>query len=661
MPDTCSDRAQLLLPHANYLNSNVVQSTLEKVRVHIALGDALGVRGGHEAALKHYGEAVRLARSNGQGHALLGKTLLRLRRFSEAARSCARAIQLGHVTPGAWSNLGTAQQALVRHEEAVVSFRSAAELLPDSAVLLSNLGNALIYVGCLEEARAVCERAITLDPGLIEAQVNLGRAFYHAGQRDAAVACYRQALVLRPNLAEVHTHLGIALLALGQFTEGWAHYEHRLRRPGALAGWQPVQAGKVRPLWDGAPLPGRTLLVIAEQGNGDIIQFARYLPMVRELCGRVVFRVPRRLAALLGGMAEISPDDVMPPHFDAWCPLLSLPHRLGTTMVTIPAATPYLQADPIRVERWRHALPQATLRVGIAWQGNPAHSADKGRSTLLKNFTPLSDIPGVQLVSLQKGFGAEQANEPRIATLVHQIDKDFDSDQNAFLDTAAILPSLDLVITTDTAIAHLAGALNCPTWVVLKKHAEWRWLSERTDTPWYPSLRLFRQVQEGDWEKIMDQLVCNLRTLAEGRPSSVHDSVDTSFPVENDPGFIMVPMSPGDLIDRIAILEVKAGRIADVTKQTNVLRELNLLRQARQISFLDWSSVNLIEQQLQKLHNKLWDIENMFRGCDKQRNFGKTFTTAARAVISLNMRRADLKRLINKKLNSSLQEEKSYE
>ena len=341
----------------------------------------------------------------------------------------------------------------------MASFRTAAGLLPGSAVLLSNLGNALAGAGDLDGARAACGRAVALDPALAEARVNLGRALYHSGEREAAIACCRQALALRPGSAAAHLQLGMALLAVGRFREGWAHYEHRLRLPGALGGWQPVQAGELRPLWDGAPMPGRTLLVVAEQGLGDTIQFARFLPLVRRLCGRMVLRAPRRLLALLDGVAELCPDDAPVPPYDAWCPLMSLPHRLGTTLETVPAAAPYLRADPARVERWRRALPEAVLRVGIAWQGNPATADDPGRSVPLGLFAPLASVPGVQLVSLQTGHGAGQMEEPALAGRVHRLGEGFDAGPDAFLDAAAVMAGLDLVVTTDTAIAHLAGAL----------------------------------------------------------------------------------------------------------------------------------------------------------------------------------------------------------
>lgn len=627
---------------------------------HIALGDALGATGRHGAALGCYGTAVRLAPENGHAHAALGKALLQLRRFAEAAESCARAVQFGHATPGAWSNLGAAQQALHRHEEAVASFRTAAGLLPHSAVLLSNLGNALVDAGDLDGARAACERAATLDPALAEAQINLGRALHHSGQRGAAIACHRQALALRPGSASAHVHLGTALLAAGQFREGWAHYEHRLRQPGALALWQSVQMSEAHPLWDGTPMPGRTLLVAAEQGNGDIIQFARFLPLARELCGCVVFRVPRRLAALLDGVAALSPDDTPLPPFDAWCPLMSLPHRLGTTLDTIPAAVPYLHADPARVERWRRALPAAVLRVGVAWQGNPAQADDRGRSAPLSCFAPLAAIPGVRLVSLQKGLGAEQAHDPHLAGLVHQLGAGFDAGPDPFLDAAAVMASLDLVITTDTAVAHLAGALGRPAWVLLRRHAEWRWLEEREDTPWYPSLRLFRQEQDGNWAGVVGRMAGELAALAAQRGPCLPTTPGRPSKTAPEAGIVMAPLAPGDLLDRIAILEVKAERIGNAAKQTNVLRELGLLREAREAAGLDWGGVAGLEQELRVLHARLWDAEDTFRGCEKREEFGPAFTAAARVVIAHNTRRAELKRAINLALGSCLLEEKAY-
>lgn len=628
--------------------------------VRLQLADALVAAGRHAQALDACRKAVRLAPADGGAHAALGRVLLHLRRHAEAAGSCARAVQLGHATPGAWSNLGAAQQALGRHVDAVASFRTACGLLPGSAPLLSNLGSALADAGDFEAARDACGQAAALDPRLPEAQLNLGRALHHTGRRREAIACCEAALALRPGWASAHHHLGLALLALGRFEEGWAHYEHRLRLPGALGAWRPVQDGAARPLWDGAPLPGRTLLVVAEQGLGDAIQFARFLAPVQRLCGRVVLRAPRRLLALLDGVAELCPDDAPPPPYDAWCPLMSLPHRLGTTLETIPAS-PRLRADPARVRRWRRALPEAGLRVGIAWQGNPAHKDDRGRSIPLAALLPLAEVPGVRLVSLQRGAGAEQAAAAGLAGVVHDLGPGFDAGPDAFLDTAAVMAGLDLVVTTDTAVAHLAGALGRPAWVLLRRYPEWRWDEEGEGTPWHPSLRLFRQERDGDWGEVVQRVAGALAELAAAQVAKREaGGVASSADQAAEGGIVMAPLSPADLLDRITILEVKAERIGDPAKQANVLRELGLLRQAKEASLQPWHEVEGLEGQLRVLHARLWDAEDVFRGCERRGEFGPAFVTAARDVIRLNAQRAGIKRVINARLGSDLVEEKEY-
>ncbi|HWY88893.1 MAG TPA: hypothetical protein VNX28_19425, partial [Gemmataceae bacterium] len=289
-------------------------------------------------------------------------------------------------------------------------------------------------------------------------------------------------------------------LLQGEFPEAWTDYEFRRQKSDF------VQSHQDRPCWDGAPLDGKTILLHPEQGLGDTIHFIRYAALVKQRGGNVVFECPAALARLLSGVAGI--DQLVaagtpPPPFDVQASLLSLPNIFATTLATVPAAVPYLRADAVLAEHWRNELaPLDGFRIGIAWQGNIQHAGDRYRSFPLRHLEPLARMAGVKLVSLQKGQGTEQLRgQFPILDLGDRLDA-----AGAFLDTAAIMMNLDLVITVDSAVAHLAGALAVPVWVALSIAPDWRWLLERADSPWYPTMRLFRQQRFGDWNDVFERI-----------------------------------------------------------------------------------------------------------------------------------------------------------
>jgi hypothetical protein len=255
------------------------------------------------------------------------------------------------------------------------------------------------------------------------------------------------------------------------------------------------------------------LLLHAEQGLGDILQFCRYAPLLAERGAEVVLEVPRTLVRLLGGLSGkvtlVARGDPL-PDFDLHCPLMSVPGRLATTVEMIPAPVPYVAADAVRAAHWTARLPADGLRIGIGWQGNPAGTVDRGRSAPLAAFAPLARVPGVRLISLQRHHGLDQLERLPDGMTVDTLGGDFDSGPDAFLDAAVVMANLDLVISTDTAIVHLAGALGRPVWVALKAVPHWTWMIDREDSPWYPSARLFRQVTDGDWRGVFDRMAAEL-------------------------------------------------------------------------------------------------------------------------------------------------------
>jgi hypothetical protein len=327
------------------------------------------------------------------------------------------------------------------------------------------------------------------------------------GQYDEALGRFDQALAIQPALAEARCDRGMLRLVQGDFAAGWPDYQWCRQSSG---GWERAPG----PQWDGSPLDGRGILLYVEQGYGDALQFIRYAPLVKARGGRVIVACPGRLIPILStcrGIDEFydSQSDDQPPPFHAHAALTSLPGIFQTDLDSIPADVPYLSAGGELVEHWRKQLgDDGPLRVGINWQGNPKYGWDSYRSVPLAQFAPLADVERVRLFSLQKGFGIEQLALAPLA--VNDLGSRLDHDA-AFCDTAAVVRNLDLVITSDTALAHLAGALGAPVWVALPFGPDWRWLLHREDSPWYPTMRLFRQPRFGDWPAVFRRIAGELR------------------------------------------------------------------------------------------------------------------------------------------------------
>jgi hypothetical protein len=336
----------------------------------------------------------------------------------------------------------------------------------------------------------------------------LGTIYKDLGDPVTALSYYERALELNPESPHAAHSRALALLLLGDFPRGWAGYEHRRRCE------QYDTRDFPQPFWNGTSLAGRTILIHAEQGLGDTLQFVRYVPLVAQRGGRPLVAVQEGLLPLLraSGVPNLLSLTQPLPHFDLHVPLMSLPHVLGTTLETIPCDVPYLDVEPERVAHWRERLkPCDGLRVGLVWQGRREHHRDCLRSIPLTKFRPLAAVPGVRLVSLQQGFGVEQlqalrALPPEQSFEVVDLSPEFGADGTIFMDAAAVMKNLDLVVACDTGLAHLAGGLGVRTWLALPYGAEWRWLQHREDSPWYPTMRLFRQGKFRDWDSVFEQM-----------------------------------------------------------------------------------------------------------------------------------------------------------
>ena len=539
---------------------------------HHNLGNVLVTDGRSLEAISAWERALALAPSSADTLYNLGNACHDQGQAERAVAYFERALRLRPDAIELYNNLAFSLQDVSRLDEAVACFRKALALRPDAVEILDNLAGALQVQGQLDEAQACCERALALAPQRVESNIalgailrergllqeaigrceqalllapehpaalnnlgvalvelsrtreaighyqralaaapdraethnNLGIALERQGRYAEALDCYGRAMALKPDYAEAHFNRAHALLATGAFDEGWREYE-----------WRFAVARSDRkfdqPLWAGESLGGRTILIHAEQGYGDTLQFVRYVPAAAARGGRVVLEVPKplvRLARTVAGASEVVAAGDPLPDFDCHCPLLSLPRVFKTTLHTIPDAVPYLCVPAEASAVWRKRIATAPgLKIGVAWCGSMVGVIDR-RPIDVRLFEPLSEIPNVSWFSLQVGERCRDLmllNRPRITDLSPWL--------TDFAETAAAACHLDLVITIDTSVAHLAGALGCPTWVLLPYNADWRWLIERDDSPWYPTARLYRQKEPGDWTGVISGIAAALRQL----------------------------------------------------------------------------------------------------------------------------------------------------
>lgn len=400
---------------------------------------------------------------------------------------------------------GMALKLLGRRAEAADALRQAIAFSPGSAASHLNLANLLHDAGDLAGAEQRCRTALALDPEMAEAHTVLGFLLTQGGDLAGAIAACEAAIAISPDLTEAHCNLGIALLTAGDLPAGFAQYEWRKRHSSAGRDYY----RQAYPEWLGQPLDGKRILVVAEQGLGDAIMFARYASDLAARGGTVTIACDRRLMTLLSTAPDVIqaiPKTREMPGFDFWIDQMSLPLICRTTLDTVPCPTAYLAADPRRNGLWslRLDLPERGYRVGLAWAGNPAHTNDANRSCPAGLFRSILALPDIVGVSLQVGPNAADA-----ASLgLH----DWSPDLTDYAETAALIANLDLVITVDTSVAHLAAAMGKPTWIMLPFCPEWRWLQGRADTPWYDGVRLFRQPTPGDWDSVRDEVVAALRS-----------------------------------------------------------------------------------------------------------------------------------------------------
>ena len=513
----------------------------------LAQGWAQQRAGNLEGAAKLVEQALTADPENADGHHLLGVIAHQLGHADVALHHLGRALARRPQDATLHGAIGSVYRTLGQPQQARVSLETALRFDPDAAATRSDLGIVLAEQGLLAEALPHFTAAVALDPKLARAHYNLARVLGGLERFDDAIASYRQALRLDPGYvnarnniaieltrlarydealveldealrldpenAAAHANRAVLLLRLGRFGEGFAEYEWRWR---TLPPKSPPR-DFTQPAWNGEDLRAATLMLHAEQGFGDTLQFCRYAPLLARGCAKVFLEVPRALLRLLRQSLATENLEIIPrladfpatqalPHTDYHCPLLSLPRVLGTTVDDVPAAVPYLAADATQIA-WSQRLAELPGRkVGLVWAGLPQYADDAHRSLPLARLAPLGKVAGVTFVSLQTSAAAGQAATPPSGLTIY----DASAGLRDFADTAALVAALDLVISVDTAAAHLAGALGRPVWLLNRFDTDWRWMTDRADNPWYPTMRIFRQPRRGDWDSVISQVRAEL-------------------------------------------------------------------------------------------------------------------------------------------------------
>lgn len=528
-PHIDNQSLEALVKHANnfFASSNYAEAVAfykqalalnpTSAQVFFNLGQALYYAKQYSAALYAYKRAIQYKSDHYRAFVQIGKIMIDVKQPEDAVEPLKRALIIEPKN-------GDARILLARIYNDKHEFNQAIELItqglavePNHINLYFELGNTYNLVNRLDESLAIYQDLDRLIPNNPSILYNIGFTLKKLGLLAESIPYYNRTLELNPDHAEAMFSRGLAYLVVGDFEKGWHGYEWRYSRPsqGSLRTYD-------APRWDGSDLQGKTILIHAEQGLGDTFQFIRYAKLVKEKNGMVIAAVQKPLLTIMKQCKHIDQvvcvDDT-PPHFDVHSPIMSLPYALKTRIDTIPAEIPYLYADEKLVGHWKEKLAaDKNFKIGICWQGNDNYATPLLRATVAqksvhpRQFAPICEVPGISVYSLQKTTGTDQLKDLPSSMHIITFDGDFDQSNGRFMDTAAVIKNLDLVITVDTSISHLAAGLGTPTWVMLPNPADWRWMLNRTDSPWYPEvLRLFKQPSPGDWENMILEVAQELK------------------------------------------------------------------------------------------------------------------------------------------------------
>ena len=595
-----------------------------------------------------------------EAHYNLGIALKKKGDVKAAIASYKNALQLEPNYAEAHYSLGIALHQQGDLDNAISEFRAALQLQENYPEAHYNLGVSLKKQGDLTGAIASYSAALKLKPDYPKAHYNLGNAFQDAGDPIGAISAFKTALKLKPNYTKASLNLAMAELLVGDYKSGLKRYEFRFKNKDKKFILNAVPPCK---LWDGnLTSKNLKLLLVSEQGLGDTLQFMRYAIVLKNLGISVSLCAQPKLHSLIKtsdiDQAPLTPEQANKFSEGRWIPLLSVPQYLNISPDNPIITHPYINAPEKYIEKWKHILTgDKKPIIGINWQGNPLHETtnSKGRSIPLESFAPLTKTPNIKLLSLQKGLGSEQLE--RCSFKDHFVgSQDQINDTWDFVETAAIVANCDLVITSDTSVAHLAGGMGKTTWLLLKTVPEWRWGLEGESTFWYPSMRLFRQRERGNWDEVLQRVADALEEHFESNIDVAHTMAEQKSrpkPIQD----ILAPVSLGELIDKITILQIKRAH-ARGKSIDNIEHELNELNATLERLSVDVDQA--VIDQLKCVNQELWNIEDSIRDCERQKSFGEDFIDLARAIYQKNDYRAALKKEINIIYGSALIEEKLY-
>jgi tetratricopeptide (TPR) repeat protein len=461
------------------------------------LGNAFMAKGQIDSAVSVYRKAINLNPRLIDIYDSLAAALRIKEQFDEAISYYQKALQIDSRSWKIYCNLGDTFQEKGQFDEAISYYQKALQVDPHSSDIYNSLGIVFHNKRDYDKAITYYEKCLELNPTFSTATCNMGKALHKKGQLNEAITYFQKTLQLEPYLTDAHWNMSLALLTAGNYKQGWKEYEWRAKLKDYY------QRRFPEPLWNGFDIKGRTILLHTEQGFGDNIMFIRYATLIERLGAKVVVECQKELKLLFrnaDGITQSIARGEQLPDFDVHCPLLSMPLILGSTLETIPATTPYIRIDSVLLKRWRDKIchDSSKLKIGLAWASGIG-DLSQAKSFPLDTLSPLGQHGGIAFYSLQKGRGAEEAKHPPAD--MHLID--YTAEIESFSDTAALIEQLDLVISVDTAVAHLAGALGKPIWTLLPTEPIWQWMLNREDTPWYPTMRLFRQPSPGDWESVI--------------------------------------------------------------------------------------------------------------------------------------------------------------
>ena len=615
----------------------------QSAQAYFNVGLALADKQLLDEAIDNFQQAIHHNTTYHKAHLHLGIAYEKQNKTAEAIKQYEQAIALEPTYVEAHHNLGKILCSCSKFNQSISALKKASELQSKNTAILLDLANTLNMNNQTEEALQTYYSILELSPNNVSILYNTAYTLKKLGRINNALPVYKKVLALDPEHTEAHFSLSLAYLISGDFENGWEEYEWRWKRKGH-------QTERVlnKPVWDGSDLKEKTILLHAEQGLGDTFQFIRYAKVVKDMgAQRVIVAAQKPLVQLLSRCPYI--DEVVTlfdklPSFDTHAPLLSLPFILKTREHTIPHEFPYLFAQPELITLWKEKLAQDThFKVGICWQGNTGYTthflrtAVAAKSMQLTMFSSLFNVPGVSIYNLQKTTGEDQINQLPATCILHSFAEDFDESHGRFMDTAALIKNLDLVITIDTSIAHLAAGLGVPVWLLLPEPPDWRWMLKRLDTPWYPNMLLFRQPEPGDWESVM-------ATVAQTLEKKIKNQLRSQT--------ISTQISPGELIDRITIARIRNTYTAQ-EQDMDHLEQLEALR----AHMLPHATFDDLTNELLEVNASMWYVKEALQKKAALKTHDEEFINLVRLTYLLKTKRNTIKQKINEYYQTRCSEE----